>query len=136
MNEAFLRLVGMDVDWADKAHFMAVASRQMRRLLVDYARTKRSQKRDGGVRVTLDEGLGAPGEASADMIDVDIAMEALGAKDSAMARLVELHYFGGLTYRELAEVTKVSEAKVHRDLRIAKAWLRRELGPGRESPPE
>jgi len=127
VNEAFLKLVGMDVDWSDRAHFMAVASRQMRRLLVDHARAKRRSKRDGGVRVTLDDSVGHLGNQSVDMVDVDLAITTLKELDGRKAKLVELHYFGGLTYRELAEVTEISEATVHRELRLAKAWLRREL---------
>ncbi len=127
VNEAFLKLVGMDVDWTDRAHFIAVASRQMRRLLVDHARAKRRSKRDGGVRVTLDDSVGNLGSESVDMVDVDQAITALKELDERKAKLVELHYFGGLTYKELAEVTEVSEATVHRELRLAKAWLRREL---------
>ncbi|MEM6702093.1 MAG: ECF-type sigma factor [Acidobacteriota bacterium] len=132
VNEALLKLIDMEVDWTDRAHFMAVASRQMRRLLVDYARARRRHKRDGGVRVTLDDSVGFEDDGSVDMVDVDNAMNALKELDERKARLVELHYFGGLTYRELAEVTSVSEATVHRELRLAKAWLRRELGQGRE----
>ena len=131
VNEAFLKLVGMDVDWADRAHFLAVASRQMRRLLVDHARAKRRHKRDGGVRVTLDDALARTGDGDVDLVDVHNAIEELKENDERKAQLVELHYFGGLTYKELAVVTEISEATVHRELRMAKAWLRARLNEGR-----
>ncbi len=125
VNEAVLKLVGMEVDWQDRAHFMAIAARQMRRLLVDHARARRRDKRDGGLRVTLNPEVATGG--AVDLVDVDDAMNSLRGFDERKAELVELHYFGGLTYREMAEATSVSEATIHRELRLAKAWLRRHL---------
>lgn len=131
MHEAYLRLVDSDVTWQDRAHFFAVASQVMRRVLVDYARAASRQKRGGGqIRVTLDEGIVVSPERADDLLALDEALEALGHHDPRKARVVELHYFGGLTYDETAEAIGVSAATVDRDLRMAKAWLYRELTEG------
>lgn len=128
VHEAFLRLVDADVEWQDRAHFLAVGARVMRRLLVDHAKGRNRAKRGGGaVRVTLSPGLAASAAPDADMLDLDRALDALGSRDSRQAQIVELHFFGGLTYDETGAVLGVSPATVKRDLRMAKAWLYREL---------
>jgi RNA polymerase sigma factor (TIGR02999 family) len=130
VHEAYLRLLGSEVrvDWADRAHFLAVAARVMRQILIDAARARGRGKRGGdALRVTLSGDLeGAPGP-NLDLLGLDRALGALAAQSERKARLVELHFFGGLSYPELAEALSVSEATVHRELRFAKAWLRKEL---------
>ncbi len=129
VNEAFLKLVGMNVPWQDRVHFFAVAARLMRRILVDYAKAKRRSKRGGGTNI---EGLIDASEVmdempttseEVDVIEIDQALEKLAARDPRLAQIVELHYFGGMTYMETAETLGISEATVHRDIRLAKAWI-------------
>ena len=128
VHEAYLRLADGDVNWQNRTHFMSVAARVMRRILVEWARAKRAEKRGGdGVRVTLTEGLSAPAPDQVDVLDLDQAMERLHQLDARQAQVVELAYFGGLTYPEIGRMLDVSEATVDRDLRHAKAWLKREL---------
>lgn len=124
VNEAFIRLVDAEVDWEDRGHFFRVAARAMRRILVDHARTKRRAKRGGGERALPLEGLQIPAPATGtDVLALDQALEALQALDPRKAQAVELLYFGGLSYAEIARTLDVSEATVHRDLRMARAWL-------------
>jgi RNA polymerase sigma factor (TIGR02999 family) len=131
LHEAYLRLVGANVDWVDRQHFFAVAARTMRRVLVDHARANRRSKRgSGGIKVTLDEQQLAIEQPTADLLDLDEAIQRLSALEERKARVVELHYFGGLSYEEIADATGMSPATVHRDLRMARAWLARELGAG------
>ncbi len=130
VHEAYVRLVGTDVDWEGSGHFMRVAARAMRRVLVDHARKRRSQKRGGGAApLDLDSLEGVlPGESRPDdVIELDEALERLIALEERKGRAVELHYFGGLSYEEVAEALDVSTATVHRDLRMARAWLYKEL---------
>lgn len=128
VHEAYLRLVGADVEWEGRRHFLAIAARSMRRTLVDHARTRVRGKRGGGaVPVTLDDGLLVAPQASDDVLALDDALERLAVFDARKARLVELHHFGGLSYTEAAEVLEISPATVHRELRLARAWLRRAM---------
>ena len=128
VNEAFVKLVNMEVPWQDRAHFFAVAARLMRRILVDHAKAHRRLKRGGPITtLSLDEELYVSAEADADLVALDEALEALEKFDERKCRIVELHYFGGLTYSEMAETMGLSEATIHRDLRLAKAWLQNEL---------
>lgn len=130
VHEAYVRLVGADVDWEGSGHFMRVAARAMRRILVDHARKRRSLKRGSGhTPVSLDTLQGVlPGASRPDdVIELDEALERLIALEERKGRAIELHYFGGLSYDEVAEVLDVSPATVHRDLRMAKAWLFKEL---------
>src|SRR5688572_3579218 len=126
--EAYLRLVGEDhPEWSDRVDFFAVAARHMRQILVDHARRRRARKRGGGERaVTLDEGL-LPVERPHDLIALDDALEALARLDERKARAVELHYFAGLTHEEAGTVLGVHPNTVARDLRLARAWLHREI---------
>ena len=133
VNEAYMRLVDMDVTWQDRAHFFAVAARLMRRMLVDHARAHRREKRGGGERVlTLDEPLVASQERAPDLLALDEALTQLAAQDERKSQVVELHFFGGMTYDQTAEALSISPATVHRELRLAKAWLHRELREGED----
>ena len=128
VNEAYLRLVDMDVPWQDRVHFFAMAARLMRRILVDHAKTSRRAKRGGGkTKLQLDEALVVSAEPSQDIVALDDALTDLAAFDERKSRVIELHFFGGLTYEEMAEAIGISEATVHRELRMAKAWLYHEL---------
>ncbi len=128
VHEAYLRLVDTDVPWQDRIHFFAIAATVMRRILVDHARGKRRAKRGGGATpITLDEALLVTDDPAADVLALDEALTRLEAIDERKARAVELHYFSGLTYDELAGALGVSAATVDRDLRFARAWLRREM---------
>jgi len=129
VNEAYLRLADQTApDWQSRAHFFAVAARAMRQILVSYARSNRAQKRGGGgARIELDESAILSPEQSKEIVDLHEALERLGTLDSRKARVVELKYFGGLNYDEIAEVMKVSTVTVRRDWVFAKAWLYDEL---------
>jgi RNA polymerase sigma-70 factor, ECF subfamily len=128
VNEAYLRLVDVRrVDWKDRAHFLAMAARQMRRVLVDAGRRRRFQKRGGGVpNVTFDEDLVLI-ERGPDLEALDDALDALAIQDERKARVVELRFFGGLNNEEAAEALGVSTDTVMRDWKVAKLWLLREL---------
>jgi RNA polymerase sigma factor (TIGR02999 family) len=129
VHEAFLRLAQADIDWQDRTHFLSVAARIMRRVLVEHARALHADKRGGGeVHVTLSDAVPAS-TPSVEVLALDEALQRLRRLDARQARAVELCYFGGLTYPEIGQTLGVSEATVHRDLRHAKAWLRRELAP-------
>jgi RNA polymerase sigma-70 factor, ECF subfamily len=129
VNEAYLRLADQsNPRWQNRAHFFAVAARAMRRILVSYARAQRSQKRGGGaLKVDFDEAALVSPEESREILDLHEALERLGTLDSRKAQVVELKFFGGLNYDEMAEVLKISPVTVRRDWRFAKAWLYREL---------
>jgi RNA polymerase sigma-70 factor (ECF subfamily) len=130
VNEAYLRLVDIrQLHWQNRAHFFAMAARLMRRVLVDYARSRRYQKRGGGAhKVSLAEGMLVTEPRGPDVIALDDALEALAATDARKARVVELRFFGGLTVEETAEVLAVSVDTVMRDWKLAKVWLLREMG--------
>lgn len=128
VHEAFLRLVDTDrVEWRTRAHFMAVAARTMRRILVDHARRRRAAKRGGGRKVTLVEGLAFSEPRPFDLVALDEALIKLMGIDERQSSVVELRFFGGLAVEEIAEVLEVSTATVKRDWRFARAWLLREL---------
>ncbi len=128
VNEVYLRLSDSEIEWSDRVHFFAVASQAMRRVLVDHAKAKRSLKRGGGrLRVTLVDEHSKTPQAAPDVLDLDAALTRLAELDERKARIVELHYFGGLTYDEAAEALGVSEATITRELRFARAWLERAL---------
>jgi RNA polymerase sigma factor (TIGR02999 family) len=132
VNEAYLRLIDVQkLDWQNRAHFLAMAARLMRRILVDSARARRNQKRGGGVvRITLDEGLLVTGDRPPDLVALDDALQALEKIDARRSQIIELRFFGGLTVDETAIVLKVAPDTVMRDSRLAKAWLARELSGG------
>jgi RNA polymerase sigma-70 factor (ECF subfamily) len=129
VNEAYMRLIDVQhVGWQDRAHFLAMAARLMRRILVDFARAKRSQKRGGGViRVTFDEMGLPPADAGHDLVALDDALEVLAKVDERKSRVIEMRFFGGLSVEETAAALKVSVDTVMRDWKLAKAWLLREL---------
>lgn len=124
VNEAYLRLLGgQPVEWQDRAHFIAVLARQMRRVLVDHARGIRADKRGGdAVKVALDEAQGVA-SVEHDVVAIDEALAELEREDSRASRVVELRFFGGLTEHEIAQVLGISVATVKRDWTFAKAWL-------------
>jgi|SRR5437899_5884126 len=129
VNEAYLRLADQtNPRWENRAHFFAVAARAMRQILVSYARSQRSQKRGGGaLKVDLDEAALVSPEESQEIVDLHEALEQLSALDSRKAQVVELKYFGGLNYDEIAEVLKISRITARRDWEFAKLWLYTEL---------
>jgi RNA polymerase sigma factor (TIGR02999 family) len=129
VNEAYLRLIDASkVRWQNRAHFFAVSAQLMRRILVDFARTRNYQKR-GGKRpqVALDEALAITNECDADLVALDDALKDLAAFDSRKSLVVEMRFFGGLSVEEAAEVLKVSPDTVMRDWKMAKVWLLREM---------
>jgi RNA polymerase sigma-70 factor, ECF subfamily len=129
VNEAYMRLIeAANIDWQDRAHFLAVAARVMRRILVDHARTRHSQKRGGNaVGISLDDALIVAREPRHDFEALDDALAALARVDDRKSRVVELRFFGGLTVDETASVLQVGPDTVMRDWRLAKAWLQREM---------
>jgi RNA polymerase sigma factor (TIGR02999 family) len=129
VNEVYLRLVKVnEVNWQNRAHFFAVCARMMRRILTDFARSRRYIKRGGdAVRVPLDEALFAGYELPAGIVALDDALKALAGIDERKSRVVELRFFGGLSVEETAAVLRVSAETVLRDWKLAKAWLLREL---------
>jgi len=129
VNEAYLELVdSVQADWQNRAHFFAVCARVMRRILVDWARSRNMFKRGGGVHlVGLEDTFVGAQEPDAALVALDDALSALAECDARKARVVELRFFGGLSIEETAAVLKVSEETVQRDWRFAKSWLRREL---------
>src|SRR6266480_4543070 len=129
VNEAYLRLADQtNPRWQNRAHFFAVAARAMRQILVSYARGQRSQKRGGGaLKVELDEVAVVSPEESKEIVDLHEALERLTTLDSRKAQVVELKYFGGLNYDEMAEVLKISPVTVRRDWEFARLWLYTEL---------
>ena len=129
INEVYLRLADQtNSRWQNRAHFFAVAARAMRQILVSYARSQRAQKRGrGAVEVELDEAALVSPEESKEIVDLHEALETLATLDSRKAQVVELKYFGGLNYDEIAEVLKISRVTVRRDWEFAKVWLYTEL---------
>jgi RNA polymerase sigma factor (TIGR02999 family) len=129
VNEAYLRLIdASQMQWQNRAHFFGVAAQLMRQILVDFARSRLSQKRGGEViQVPLDEALVVSKEKEADLVALDDALKALGAIDPRRSQLVELRFFGGLSVEETAEVLKTSPRTVLREWSLAQAWLYREL---------
>jgi RNA polymerase sigma factor (TIGR02999 family) len=129
VNEAYLRLVDVkNVNWQNRAHFFGVSAQVMRRILVDFARSRRSLKRGGETfTVSLEEGSIVSRTRGADVVALDDALKTLAAMDPRRSRVVELRFFGGLSAEEAAEVLKVSPETVLHDWKLAKAWLVREL---------
>jgi len=129
VNEAYIRLIDWkNVHWQNRAHFFAVSAQLMRRILVDFARSRGHAKRGGGaLAVTLDEAALVSGDKGADIVALDEALVSLAELDARQSRVVELRFFGGLSIEETAEVLKVSPGTVRRDWSLARAWLHREL---------
>lgn len=129
VNEAWLQLIGQQQqDWQNRAHFMSVAARLMRRILVDHARTHAAAKRgQGAAALPLDEAIDVPGRTAPDVVALDDALRDLAKFDERKSRIIELRYFGGLSIEEMVEVTGLSAATIRRDLRLAEAWLGRQM---------
>ncbi len=128
VHEAYLRLADSGGDWQDRVHFYAVAARVMRNILVDYAKGARRQKRGGGaVHVEFDEAVLVDPSSTSDLPDLDESLQRLEMRDPRKGKVVELLFFGGLTYAETAAALGISEATVHRELKMAKAWLYMDL---------
>jgi RNA polymerase sigma-70 factor (ECF subfamily) len=132
VNEAYMRLINYKrMQWQDRAHFFAIAAREIRRILVDHARGRNYQKRGGGARkVSLDEAAAVSEEKAADLIALDDALTGLKEIDEQKSRIVELRYFAGLSVEETAAVLRVSASTVEREWRSAKAWLYRAITGG------
>lgn len=128
VHEAFMQLHAADLDFNDRNHFFAIAARTMRRVLVDHARSRQREKRGGKcVQVTLSDGAVVGDEPSADLLDLDEAMNELENIDERVARTLELNYFAGLTREQAAEQLDVSVRTLDRDLRVGRAWLKARL---------
>jgi RNA polymerase sigma factor (TIGR02999 family) len=132
VHEAYLRLIGKeDIDWQNRAHFFGVAARMMRYILIDYALAQQTEKRGGGnIKLSLDEGIEVPDRKDLDIETLNEALNTLAAVDERKSQIVELRFFAGLSNEEIAEVLGTSLATVNREWRMAKAWLRSELGKG------
>lgn len=139
VNEAWLRMAGHEGRWQGRKHFLRVAAQVMRHVLVDQARALKGRQRDhGNLRVTLDSKIpGGTALSTSRLLDIDQALARLKADNARCADVLELHYFGGMTYIEMAETLDVSEATIKRDLRSGRAWLLAEIAdagnPGPES---
>lgn len=127
-NEALLRIGDADITWQDRSHFLAVVATATRRILVDHARARAREKRGGeALQVTFATEHSGTEATTTGVIELHEALEALGEQDARKARILELHYFSGLTYAEISEVVGISEATVHREIRFSKAWLKTHL---------
>lgn len=130
VHEAYVRMVDLELSWKDRVHFFSMAARAMRRVLVDHARAHRAAKRGrGAIKVSLHEEH-AVASPPVGVIELDEALDRLREQKARPSQVVELHYFGGMSYKEIAEAVNISEATVDRDMRFARAWLQRELRIG------
>lgn len=130
VHEAYGKLMGQEAPWSNRSHFMAIAATAMRRVLLDYARKRKAEKRGGGAsQVTLKEELLLVDDRGLDILALDQALTRLAELDERQGRVVELRFFGGLSVEEAAAVLGVSPNTVKRDWRHARAWLHRELSP-------
>jgi len=134
VNEVYLQLIDCgQMNWQDRAHFFAMSAHLMRRILIDFARSRGSQKRGGGaLQISLDEAPSVGSEPDPNLVALDDALKALAAVDERESKVVELRFFGGLSIKETAEVLKVSVETVQRDWRLAKMWLLREMSKGNQ----
>jgi len=140
INEAYVRLVGEDIDWNSRAHFIGLAAHVMRQVLVDYARAHAAHRRAGGIqRVPMQDDLAVSPERLDEAVFLDEALTRLAKKNPRQARVVEMRYFGGLSIEEIARIVNVSPRSVKRDWSLARIWLFRNLQaegiPGPESSP-
>lgn len=130
VNEAYLKLAHGDTNWANREHFIGVAANVMRRVLVDYARQHKAEMRGGHrKRVELEEGLAITGEHADDVLMVDELLSRLKSDRPRQARVVELRYFGGLSFEQMASLLKVSSRSVKRDWALARIWLFQQMRP-------
>jgi RNA polymerase sigma-70 factor, ECF subfamily len=134
VHEAYLRLVGQhQPDYRSRAHFCGVAAQVMRQILVDHARGRNAAKRGGGfAKVAISDDLDYTQERAGELVAIDDALSALSREDAQKARLIELRFFGGLTTEESSEVTGLPPYTIYRELRVAQAWLQRELDKNRK----
>lgn len=132
VHEAYLRLIDQkQIKWQNRAHFFAMASQMIRRILVDYARGQKSAKRGAGApKLSLDEALGISGTTDLDLVALDEALNGLAKLDPAQSRIVDLRFFGGLSIEETSEVVGLSVATVNREWSVARAWLFRQVSRG------
>jgi RNA polymerase sigma factor (TIGR02999 family) len=132
VHEAYLRLIDQrHTDWQNRAHFFALASEMMRRILVDHARRRKMAKRSGGwARLTLDGAVAHDDPPDIDLLDLDAALSELASFDPRKSRVVELRFFGGLSLDDIAHAQGTSRATVERDWQVARIWLSRRLNPG------
>jgi RNA polymerase sigma factor (TIGR02999 family) len=131
VHEAFLRLIQANVPLQDRTHFFSLASRLMRRVLVDHAKSKSRAKRNAGTRDLSPAPEDEAPDTEFDVVALDDALESLAQLEPRLAQVIELYYFGGLTYDQLADALGASTATVHRDIRLARAWLLNEIGSAR-----
>jgi RNA polymerase sigma factor (TIGR02999 family) len=137
INEAYLRLVGEQVDWNSRGHFIGLAAHVMRQVLVDYARGHAAQRRAGGMqRVEMEDHLAIAPERLDEVVWLDEALHRLAAENARQAQVVEMRYFGGLSVEEIAAILEVSPRSVKRDWSLARIWLYRTLRPGEAVPDE
>ena len=135
INEAYLRLVGEDVDWNSRAHFIGLAANVMRRVLVDYARAHKAEQRGGGLqRVEMHDELAVSAEQLGEVEHLDEALKKLERENPRQARVVELRYFGGLSVEQIGALLQIAPRSVKRDWALARIWLFRELRPGAKDP--
>jgi RNA polymerase sigma factor (TIGR02999 family) len=128
VHEAYVRLLGgQPVELQNRAHFVAVASRLMRQILVDYARNRRANKRDGGLRIEFDDIPALPITGDAELVALDDALQELSRVDDRQGKIVEMKFFGGLSAPEISEVLGISRATVDRDWATARVWLHRQM---------
>jgi RNA polymerase sigma factor (TIGR02999 family) len=128
VHEAYLRLLGgQPAELQNRAHFIAVASRLMRQILVDYARTRRADKRDAGCRITFEDMAALPINGDAELLNLDDALDELSRIDERQGKIVEMKFFGGLSAPEISEVLGISRATVDRDWATARVWLHRQM---------
>jgi RNA polymerase sigma-70 factor (ECF subfamily) len=135
INEAYMRLVGEDIDWDNRAHFIGLAANVMRRVLVDYARAHKAERRGGGLqRVEMEDNLAISPERLDEVLFLDEAMAKLAADNPRQARVVELRYFGGLSVEQISDILGVAPRSVKRDWALARIFLFGELNPGEKLP--
>jgi RNA polymerase sigma factor (TIGR02999 family) len=134
VHEAYLRLVGSDIAWQDRTHFYAVAARTLRRILVDHAKARKREKRGAGAeRITFDESVLVSPDGTGGIIEINDALDRLAKVDQRKSDIIEMLFFGGLTYDEASSALGISPATLHRELTLAKAWLYREVAPASRS---
>lgn len=134
VHEAYARMVNVNLSWQSRAHFLGTLARLMRQILVDHARARKSAKRGSGFeRVTLDESVPLTENTGAHVLELDRALEELREFDELKSRIIELRFFGGLTYDDAAAALEISKATYDRELRLAKAWLRHRMQGGVDS---
>jgi len=131
VHEAYVKLIGIDGEWQNRAHFYALAARLMRRLLVNHANARSAKKRGGDVlKVTLHDDVVGDTSGDEGVLELNMALEELADIDERKAATLELHYFGGLTHDQIATALSISESTVRRELRAGKAWLRKLMSDG------